>query len=222
MIECPIIWLESIIGSGKTTLLKYLSNELNVRPFDEPFEENPYFKDSYEHPEIYAALAQLWFALKRAEIHELATAESLFGTKYDAIVIDRGLPGDQVFEMLHYKYGNIKEREHQLYELFYKNIFSRPKTCSMLVYLDTYPEVALERINNRGREAEKNISLKYLRDLRNEHYDLMVRIANGMHSYSNKIIVKKIPWNVEHQNPEIIVESILKEYPHIRRKKDAT
>jgi len=221
MKECPIIWLESIIGGGKTTLLEYLRTMLNIRAFDEPFEQNPYFGDSYEKPEQFVALAQLWFALKRGEIHELATAEALFGTQFDAVVIDRGLPGDEAFEAVHYKRGNIQEREHELYKLFYKNIFNRPKASALMVYLDVYPEEAMARIESRGREAEKKIDLDYLVEVRNEHYDLMVRIEHGKHEWSGKTKVIRIPWNCRNQNPEVVVAAILKEYPHIRRK-DAT
>lgn len=217
MKECPIIWLESIIGCGKTTLLEYLVNSLNVRGFDEPFEDNPYFSDSYDKPEIYAALAQLWFALKRSEIHELATAEALWGNKYDAIIIDRGIIGDNVFERLHYAKGNIKEREHQLYNLFYRNIINRPKACSMLIYLDVFPEIALERIKERGRDAEKSITLEYLNDLRCHYYDMMLKVENGENKLVGNTIVRRIPWNVGHQDPEIITLTILKEFPHIRR-----
>lgn len=218
MKECPIIWLESIIGAGKTTLLEHLRTTLNIRPFDEPFEQNPYFDDSYEKPEHFAALAQLWFALKRAEIHELATAEALYGTQYDAVVIDRGLPGDEAFESVHYKRGNIQKREHELYKLFYKNVFNRPKASALLVYLDVFPEEAITRIKKRGREAEKKIDLDYLYEVRNEHYDLMLRIETGKHEWSGRTKILRVPWNCRNQDPEIIVEAILREFPSIRRR----
>lgn len=218
MTDNPIIWLESIIGAGKTTLLKHIHEALNVRIFDEPFEKNPYFEDSYDNPDIYASLAQLWFAIKRGEIHQLATAEAMFGIEYDASVVDRGLPGDEAFELFYYNRGCIKEREHNLYKMIYKPLLGKAKAPSMLIYLDVFPEVALRRIKDRGREVEKDIDLDFLNELRDQHYDMMVRMESGQHDWSNKILIRRIPWNVSNQDPKIIIDIILKEFPHIRTK----
>ena len=217
MSEKPIIWLESIIGAGKTTLLQYLSKTINVRTFDEPFEKNPYFDDSYDNPKVFASLAQIWFAIKRGEIHQLATSEALFGTQYDACVIDRGLHGDEVFERFYYNRGDIQDREHKLYKQIYRSLLSRTKAPSMLIYLDVFPEVALRRIKERGRKAEKNIDINFLNMLRDEHYDMLIRLESGNFDYTSKIVVCRIPWNVDNQDPNIIIDVVLNKFPNIKR-----
>ncbi len=43
-------------------------------------------------------------------------------------------------------------------------------TVDGLVYVDTSPEVCLERIHRRGREAEQSIPLAYLQNLDKYHH----------------------------------------------------
>ncbi len=214
----PIFWIEGLIGSGKSSLLEELKKIFNIRVFDERFQENPYFDCSYKEPKIYASRAQLYFAIKRSETHQLATVESLYGYEYEACALDRGLPGDLAFELMHHRRGNIDEKDHKLYMCYYKHLINLPKAPCDLFFLDVEPEVALRRVKNRDRSAEVSVDLAYLSDLRDHYFDIMVDLKNGNHEWSGKCDVHRVAWNVDHQGLSQIIDIIHSKYPKMSMK----
>lgn len=213
----PFIWVESLMGGGKTTLIQFLEQQLNLRAFYEPFQDNPYFEDSYKDPKAYAFKAQMFWAMKRAEIHELATAETLFGDTYDGVMIDRGLPGDKAFFEIQCRLGNIEDRDRLMYMLMYNRLINRPKAPTLMLYLDVEPEVALRRIKDRNREAESLVKIEYLRMLRDAYYDILVELGSGQHEWSGRTEILKIPYNVDNKDPKEIVDILKDKYPILRK-----
>ena len=212
-LEKPIIQIEGLPGCGKTSLIEWLEKTLNIRAFYEPVEENPYFIDQYKDPRAYAFKAQLDWALKRAEIHELATAEVLFGVNYDGAIIDRGLLGDMTFEALHRYYGNIDDRDHNMYLTYIKRLTNTPKAPSLVFYLDSSPEVSFRRMQKRNRAGEEGVKIEYLYDLNDHYHDNLIRYENGEFGWVSRPKLYRIPWNVDHQKPDKIISVIKKEYP---------
>lgn len=215
----PIIWLEGIIGAGKTTVTKTLAEALSLRAIYEPVGSNPYLKLFYEDPRRYAFVMQIELLHRRFALQKIAAYEATAGGEYKGAILDRGLPGDRVFAKLHVLSGNISEMEWGTYERAY-NIM----TCSLippstLVFLDVEPEVAYQRIQVRGRGVEKNVSLRYLEDLRKGYLDLLIEIESGRHAWSRGVDVMRLGWNTDYQKVDPLIEHLRQKYRLTSEKK---
>ena len=179
----PIIWNEGIIGAGKTTATEKMAEALNLRPIYEPVDSNPYLAKFYKDPKRYAFPMQIELLHRRYAMQKIAAYEATTNGGYDGAILDRGLPGDRVFARLHRLAGNIGELEWNTYERAYDTMTCSLIPPSIMVFLDTEPEVALRRIKKRARDAEVSIDLDYLTRLRDGYYDLMVEIDSGDHAF---------------------------------------
>lgn len=204
----PVVWIEGIIGAGKSTLTKAAAESLNLRPIYEPVDDNEYLASFYQDPGRWAFPMQVELMARRFGMQLQALSEAMAGGQWQGAILDRGLPGDRVFAKLLTRAGHIDAREFRTYEKLYDSMTMWITSPRLLVFLDVDPEVALERIRKRGREAELGIDLGYLRDLRSGYLDLLVEIESGRHHWARGMEVMKIAWNVDHQNPTIIVEEI--------------
>jgi len=200
-----IIWVEGIIGAGKTTLAKLLAKSMNLQPMFEPVDNNPYLSKFYEDPKRWAFPMQMHLMHDRYAMQkEVAYAAS----RGRGAVLDRGMPGDRVFCKLHMLAGNIHELEWQTYQRAYEVMACSLIPPSLLLFLDVEPEVALERVKERARDAEVTVDLKYLTDLRKGYLDLMAEIESGEHVWSRGMEVRRLPWNMDHQPIHPLVESL--------------
>lgn len=195
----PVIWVEGIIGAGKTTLTRALTNELGLRPILEPVKANPYLAKFYEDPKRWAFPMQIELLYRRYAMQKLAAYESTTEGGYPGSVLDRGLPGDRVFARLHRLAGNMSEMEWETYERCYGIMACSLIPPSLLIFLDVEPEIALDRVRNRGREEETGIPLDYLKQLRAGYLDLMVEIESGTHAWSRGMEVMRLAWNTDDQ-----------------------
>lgn len=212
MLSGPVIWVEGIIGAGKTTLAKVLSDALGLRPIFEPVDSNPYLVRFYENPKRWAFPMQIELLHRRFNMQQLAAREATLGSEYKGSVLDRGMPGDRVFCKLHMLAGNMSELEWNTYQLAYEVMACSLVPPSLLVFLDVEPEVALERVRSRAREAEVTVDLKYLTDLRKGYLDLMAEIESGEHVWSRGMEVKRLPWNIDHQPVQPLVDHLKHKY----------
>lgn len=80
--------------------------------------------------------------------------------------IDRSIFEDKfIFAQNIKNCGMITAEEFDQYLKVFKEEESKIKPLNILIYLKSDPEILMERIRKRGREMEKGISLKYLKDL---------------------------------------------------------
>lgn len=204
----PIVWIEGIIGAGKTTLTNALCERLNLRAILEPVESNPYLERFYGDPKRWAFPMQIELLHRRYAMQKLAAYEATTEGGFKGAVLDRGLPGDRVFCRQHMLAGNIDPLEWDTYERAYDNMVCSLVPPSILVFLDVDPEVALSRIKQRSRGCETSIDLGYLRGLQRGYYDLMVEIDSGEHAWSRGIRIARVPWNVDNQPVDTVVDLI--------------
>ena len=209
----PIIWVEGLIGAGKTTLATALAERLNLRALFEPIGSNPYLKDFYCDQKRWAFPMQIELMMRRYAMQKTAAYEAVSSdSQWSGCVLDRGLPGDRVFCRLHMLHENMSHKEWETYERAYEIMACSITPPSLLIFLDIEPEVALQRVVERNRDAEKGLPLKYLQDLRAGYLDLLVEIESGTHAWSRGMEVKRIPWNVGHQPIEPIVNMLIDKY----------
>lgn len=151
------IAIEGVIGAGKTSLAKLLAERHNARLVLEEFEDNPFLPKFYEDKERYGFQTQLAFLASRFKQQQKMTNRELF----DKFVIsDYIFEKDRIFARL-----NLDDDELSLYDNIFgimAGISARP---DLVIYLQNSVDRLMQNVENRGREYEKHISEKYLREL---------------------------------------------------------
>ena len=115
-------------------------------------------QDFYNNMERYAFSLQIFLLNERYEQIEKITSLS---------ISDRSIYEDQIFCNVLYKNGKIEQREYDCYVKTRNKLIKNIKPPIKLIYLKCSPETAFERIKNRVRKEESNISFEYIKDLSN-------------------------------------------------------
>lgn len=159
-----------IIGSGKTTLAHALCDVIAEKTgrcegLWEPVESNPLLPLYYKDPARYAFPMQVYMLNRRLEQQRVAQDLALAGI---SSVQDSSVFGDSCFVEMLKKDGILTAEEVDVYAQLFANMSRDVMYPSMVIYLDCTPETAKKRIEKRGRECEKDISIEYLSKLKIE------------------------------------------------------
>ncbi len=180
--EQLFIGISGIISAGKSTITGLLSDRLGYKAFYEPVKTNPYLDDFYKDTPRWAAFMQLHLLHARFCQHQQVVWSQT------GAVQDRTIYEDTIFAKMLYESGMITDREMETYQLAFANMTKYLVYPDMIIHLDVEPERALERIRERGRKAEQDISLEY-----------MVSLADGYHAFIEEIsrytLVIHLDWN---------------------------
>ncbi|CAD8085235.1 unnamed protein product [Paramecium sonneborni] len=86
----------------------------------------------------------------------------------------------ELFFKLCYNDGTINELEYHIYEEFYEWLMEHYKQylVDCVIYVNTPPEMCLERLNRRGRQEEACVPLDYLKKLHQRHEDWLSENTN--------------------------------------------
>lgn len=195
-IKSRIISIEGNIGSGKSRFLSFLKakykDNKDILFLNEPVDDWETIKDEngvtmlqkfYENPEKYSFSFQMMAYISRLSIMLKAIDT---GVKF--IITERCLLTDKyIFAKMLYDDGKIEKVEFDIYNKWF-NQFNK-YTISDLIYIQTKPEVCLERVQKRSRAGENHIPLEYLKkcDLYHNNYiqeltsknDISIVIKNG-------------------------------------------
>jgi len=148
------------IGVGKSTLVEMLCARLGWEPFFEGVVDNPYLADFYADMRAWSFQSQLFFLSRR--LHDLRRLRDFPRT----VVQDRSVYEDaEIFAKNLYRQGFISERDWQTYHELYEVLTELLPPPDLVVYLDATVATLLQRIAQRGRDYEKNISREYLNRL---------------------------------------------------------
>jgi deoxyadenosine/deoxycytidine kinase len=145
------------IAVGKSTLTRRLADALQWKPFLEAFAENPYLEDFYSDMQTWSFHSQIYFLSRRLQHHhELA--------KYPGHVLqDRSVYEDaEIFARNLFLQGNMTERDYQCYRDLYEGIRVFLPPPDLIVFLQAPIGTLVERIAQRGRDYELQISIDYL------------------------------------------------------------
>lgn len=178
------ISVSGTIGAGKSTLCEKLAEPLGYEVFSEPVENNPYLEDFYKDTKRWAFDAQVFMISHRFR----RQMEAVHAASNRGFLLDRCFHEDRVFAEVNHKLGNISDRDWDTYLHLYDSFCRVVPPPEFVVYLRTDPEVARKRIEDRGRESERVISMDYMLML-NEAYESWVDHMKG------KTRVLEIPWN---------------------------
>lgn len=171
-----IISVQGNIGSGKSTLVSNLKELLGgnqrICYLQEPVDEWKDIRNAegksilelfYNNQEGYAFQFQMM-----AYISRLAILKRALESNYDVIVTERSLATDKnVFCQMLHDSKKIKDVEFQIYNKWFDE-FQRDFPDENIVYIQTDPDVAYERVGLRNREGE-TIPLEYLAECHDYH-----------------------------------------------------
>lgn len=186
------IALQGNIASGKSTVLDHLELA-GYRVIREPLhiwnsfkiEGRPILEAYYKDRERWGFTFQLMVLTQFAKLLEWYACKD---SDRKIIIIERSpLAGFRIFARNLYEDNMINETEVRLLEEIYNSIFSQYRFLN--IYLRCDPEVALRRLQLRGRDAENSISLEYINKLHFLHEEWLIENAFTVNANEPSILV---------------------------------
>lgn len=154
--------VEGPIGVGKTSLVTLLAEQLAGKAILEESENNPFLLRFYRDRRRWAFQTQLFFLLSRYRQQEEMAQHELFSS---VTITDVFLPKDRIFASL-----NLSPDELVLYDQVYGLLRGRLPKPDLVIYLHAETDVLMQRVHQRGREYEKELTWEYL-DALNRAYN---------------------------------------------------
>ncbi len=151
------IAVEGVIGVGKTTLATKLSKYYNAEIVLEPVEENPFLEKFYDNIEAYAFQTQIFFLFARYKQMQALMQNRLF---FDMVISDYIFEKDSIFAHM-----NLDENELILYEHIVRFIEKDITKPDLVIFLQSSPDIIMNRISKRGRSFEENVTTEYIEEL---------------------------------------------------------
>jgi deoxyadenosine kinase len=177
------IGIAGIIGAGKSTLCQQLADHLGYDAYNEPVQDNPYLEDFYADMNRWGAMMQIHLLFRRFEQHQQIVWNKGLGA-----VQDRTIYEDTIFARMLHESGLIDQRDYETY-VGHFNLMKRFLVYpDVLIYLRVAPEVSMQRIKLRGRDAEGGITIEYMKKL-HQGYESFIE---EMDSYTR---VLTLEWN---------------------------
>jgi len=192
-----LISIDGNIGAGKTTFLRTLfhtssiPNLIYITNANEPVNEWISLQDEdnnniltyfYENPKRWAYTFQNYIFLTRCQAIEQAREKLLRSFQWwnpfqsrDWIILTERSPYSDLYvfiEMLYEQDKSISSLEYKLYQSWFQSWISNI-TLDGIIYLTCSPERCQQRIKQRNRKGEENISLDYLTRLHHQHESWM-------------------------------------------------
>ncbi len=155
------IAVEGPIGAGKTTLAKHLATTFGYETLLEEAEKNPFLERFYRDQQKTALPTQLFFLFQRTQqLQELRQNDLFEPIRVADFLIEK----DPLFAEV-----TLDADELAIYRQVYDQLTIDAPHPDLVIYLQAPVDVLLSRINQRGIDAERNISADYLNRL-NEAY----------------------------------------------------
>lgn len=148
------------IGVGKSTLTSLLSQRLGWEPFLEGVSDNPYLADFYDDMSRWSFHSQVFFLARRLRHHRQLL------DRPNSVIQDRTVYEDaEIFARNLYDQGSMEARDYNTYTDLYQAVTAILPPPNLVIYLRASVETLLKRIQLRGREYERQISVTYLEKL---------------------------------------------------------
>ncbi len=164
------------ICSGKTTLTRMLAKAYGWSPYTETG-ESPYLSDYYHDMRRWAFNTQVHFLSKR--LRDAAEMQKREGY----VVQDRTIYEDaHIFAQNLHHAGLMDDRDFATYCELFTLITLDLRQPDLLIYLRAETATLAGRIQNRGREFERHITLDYLQGLNRLYED-------WIESYEGNLII---------------------------------
>jgi deoxyadenosine/deoxycytidine kinase len=145
------------ISVGKTTLTGELARLIpECQAFFEHPGRNPYLADFYNDMPRWA------FHSRIAMLAMFAVHYKEIDTTKKVILMDRCIHELITFANLHVDSGNLSPRDFSIYQMLYDGFVAIAPPPNVIIYLLCSPKIALQRIAERDRAFEREITEKYV------------------------------------------------------------
>ncbi len=169
-----VIAVAGNMGAGKSSLVEWLRQQFGMTPFFEPNEENPYLADFYEDMDRWAFNSQIWFLIRRFNIHK--TIDRTAVGQALPVVQDRTIYEDaEIFAAHLHAAGHISDRDWLSYQDLYRTLRAELRPPDLMIYLRCPLKTLVRRIQRRGRAFEQRVPRKYLQALEDLYEDWVDR-----------------------------------------------
>ena len=182
MNQRPFIGISGIIGAGKSTLTHDLAKALGATSHMEPVQENPYLEKFYGDMERYSFSMQVFLLNKRFQQHQ----EIVWSQR--PAVQDRTIYEDTIFAQMLVESGHMSKMDYETYHDLFLNMTHFLERPTVILYLDTTPEIALANVQRRARGCETGLSLDYLKAL-HKGYEQWIA------AMQSRLTIVRVPWD---------------------------
>jgi len=154
--QCHIA-IEGAIGVGKTTLTQKLADKLGSGTFFEQVDDNPFIELFYQDPSRHALSVQLSFLFSRLKQWQTLNQQDLF---LQGVVSDYLFAKDHIFATV-----TLSDEELGLYDQVARLLQVDLHRPDLVIYLQSKPNVIMERIRRRNRNMERGLKMDYLQQV---------------------------------------------------------
>lgn len=202
------IVVDGVTGVGKSSLVKIISEELNLKPFSEMFEDENRLLNKFFHDRAkWAFPMQTNFLTNRFKQYRQAM-------KVGNAVMDRSIYSDKIFARMYLEYGYLKAEEYAVYKNLLDTLLEHVVPPRLMVYLQVDTDEAVRRIHKRGREDEVDVEWEYWNTL-NHFYESNYREFELMNLL--RIKVDKLDYVHRAKDREFIMGEIRNAMQEIER-----
>lgn len=152
------IAIEGVIGVGKTTLARLLQPTFQSHLLLEEFEENPFLANFYANRGRYAFQTQIFFLLSRYHQQRRKVPDGV--TAGESLIADYTFEKDALFAQI-----NLEGDELDTYDRLHEALAEKIPNPDLIVYLRADTDVLMQRIAQRDRAYERNMSREYIHQL---------------------------------------------------------
>ena len=156
----PFIGVMGNIGVGKTTFTRLLAKKMDLMPYYESVDDNPYLSDFYHDMDRWSFNIKIYFLQHRFKHHIEINNNS------KGVIQDRTIYEDAyVFAYNLYKMQIMSSRDWNTYIDLFGNMTQFLKKPHLIIYLKASTDTLIDRIKSRSRDYEKDIDEAYLHRL---------------------------------------------------------
>lgn len=172
--EPHFIAIAGNIGSGKSSLTALLSQKFGWKPAYEVVDTNPYLADFYKEMSRWSFQLQMFFLITRFK-NQRELMRSPFSIIQDRTIFEDG----EIFARNLFLQGLMEERDYRTYLSHFETLTEYLRAPDVLIYLRADVPTLARRIEQRGREYEKRISIEYLTQLNRTYEDWVASYKRG-------------------------------------------
>lgn len=191
-----VVFIDGNIGAGKSTFIKmmelqfhkyyYVTEPINMWKGVVDDQNISLFGNFYKNKERWSYTFQNMvqmtkfydYVVRLDKIKEHSfISRILFGTKIVVIIERSCLIDKNAFASLLHDNEYIDETEWKIYNMWY-DLINKTIQTKNIIYLQTSPNICLDRIHVRDRDEENTITIEYLIELHNRHDNVLLNNKN--------------------------------------------